>query len=205
MKVYFQIGTNVANDSFFLNVRRNNPDLIILVEPFECNFDSIHHCYKGYNYKLIEGVIHGEKHGEDVGIFLPANDATRTVHATVAPEKVWDQNSLHSQGRTLQPVTVKAFNFNTLCEELKIDVIECLCIDTEGYDNVIINSIDFEKIQINMIVTEKWGWSEPTGMRAENKTLFGQPGDMYTAKKLFKLNYIREDHGKDYIYKLLKL
>jgi|11BtaG_2_1085332.scaffolds.fasta_scaffold34850_3 FkbM family methyltransferase len=206
MKVYFQIGTNVANDSFFLNVRRNNPDLIILVEPFKCNFKSIHDCYKGYNYKLIEGIIHGEKHEEDVSIFLPANDVTRTMHATLTPDKVWGHEGVvGDQPGELQPITVKAFNFNTLCKELKIDEIECLCIDTEGYDNVIINSIDFEKIQINMIVTEKWGWCPSTDTNTEDAPLFGKPGEMFIAEKLSKQNYIREEHRTDYIYKLLKL
>lgn len=201
MTTYLQIGTNVAYDWFFELVKKNKPDRIILVEPFEANFESIHNCYKEYNYELIEGLIHGEKDEENVSIFLPDNNINRTQHATLEPMKDWGIENL-------EPITVKAYNFNTICEKLNIDEIEILCIDTEGYDNIIINSIDFAKIQINNIITEKWGFSADT--YDKDNPLLGLPGEEIIKEKLLKYNYIREDFfsgefedmSYDFIFKL---
>ena len=51
---------------------------------------------------------------------------------------------------------ISAVTFNSLCEEFSIKEIEYLCIDTEGLDYEIINSIDTYKIDIKVIVFEKW-------------------------------------------------
>jgi len=52
-------------------------------------------------------------------------------------------------------IKIKAITFNKLIEKYKIEYINKLLIDAEGFDYNIIKSIDFKKIFIKKIIFEK--------------------------------------------------
>jgi len=59
-KVYFQIGTNDGNDLFRDLVKRNNPDIVILVEPnttLIANIEKIIMVLKMYTYIIMLYII----------------------------------------------------------------------------------------------------------------------------------------------------
>ena len=55
---------------------------------------------------------------------------------------------------------IPVITFNNMCEEFSIKQIECLMIDTEGMDYEILNSINYEEIDIQTIIFEKWPFDE---------------------------------------------
>ena len=52
-----------------------------------------------------------------------------------------------------------SITFNSLCKKYFIKNIHYLQIDTEGFDSEIIQSIDFNNINIDIIRYEKWNFS----------------------------------------------
>lgn len=57
-------------------------------------------------------------------------------------------------GGSLEILTVPAYTLNELCNKYKIRHIDLLSIDTEGSEEQIIRSIDFNKVLIDVIVVE---------------------------------------------------
>ena len=215
MSTFFQIGTHKGHDTFFEFVLKYNPDNIFLVEPQSQHFPIIRDCYKEYNYKLIEGVIHEKESGLEVDLFLPDNDKRHTTSASLEPMIDWEHDILPGFGVRedklkkridLEPIKVKAYNFNDICKEEKITEIDLLVLDTEGYDNIIIDSINFDKVKIKCIIFEIWPFDK-TCYKDDNPNLklLGKSGTEHIKNKLKKLGYkYREfkDTDKNYIFEL---
>lgn len=60
----------------------------------------------------------------------------------------------------VKKTNIKCCKLNCLCEELKISTIDFLKLDTEGHDAKIINSLNFEELNVSVIMYEQWARQE---------------------------------------------
>ena len=63
-------------------------------------------------------------------------------------------DEIKTRGGSQEIVRVKCFKFNNICAQYGIKHIDFLSVDTEGSEESIIKSIDFNKIDIDVIAVE---------------------------------------------------
>jgi FkbM family methyltransferase len=217
--VFVQIGTNDGNDKFKELVYKYKPQLIILVEPNGQLYNSIKEQYRGIenesNVIIVNKCIY-EKNDEEVSLFIPAKDGVYG-NPGVQPERAlgnYTYNNKHfslipmndwGQKNNMVEIKSKTITFNTLCDQYNITHINYLQIDTEGYDSQIITSIDFNKINIDIIRYEKWPFDENcfSKYHNENKHLYGINGmknvETLLNTRNYKLYDIHDCDGDDII------
>ena len=187
--IFFQIGTNDGNDKFRDLVREKKPSLVILVEPICEHEETIRKNYGGIpNVILIHRAI-GYKDNEDLQLYIPKKPFYTSKHFSLVPMNDWGEKD------TLLSYNCKTITFHKICEDLNINKIDYLQIDTEGFDTEIIQMIDFNKIKINQIRYEKWSFnsSEFTKFNAEKADHLGASGMIRVREKLLGLGYTLED------------
>ena len=174
--VFVQIGTNAANDFFTEMCRKYKPSKIILVEPNSGLNHFIEKCYEGYNYN-IENVVISDINGK---IKLYNNPHTnQNVHFSIKPMKDWWDLSKF--------IECESLTFKALIEKYNIDKIEFLNIDTEGNDSVILDSINFDEVNIKSILYEYWGFTN--NHYTYESHLHGKDGMEHIKNKLTTLGY----------------
>lgn len=157
-----QIGTNKANDNLTAivkNIDVSRISLLLLVEPFVIHNPSIEYCYKDYkNILAIENIIispniehnNTEKiyyHEEDFNYLNTGELASLNSRHTLNIRSHYDESGMkYSEIETL--------NINELFDKYQLTKIDILYIDTEGCDDKIIYSINFNKYNINQIYYE---------------------------------------------------
>jgi FkbM family methyltransferase len=145
-----QIGANIGCDAFFKEMcLLNEASKIWLIEPNTSLLPILNKCYNSLS----------SKHSISI---LPVGVSTKPEQKTLYIDKI-DFGGCSSilKRKTLpriadNPVTIQCLPFNDLCFEFGITSLEKLCIDTEGYDYTIVNSIDFSKIDIKCLECEVW-------------------------------------------------
>lgn len=155
-----QIGTNRANDNLTSLVYKYNPDQIqnlILVEPFAIHNDKIRDCYTNYYNSLhIENII--ISHTEDTvqKLCYHPDDLAGSNTGELA-----SLNPDHSIGiryyynkEELLYLELPNLTIDQLFNKYNLHTIDILYIDTEGFDDKIIYSIDFNKFLIKTIYYE---------------------------------------------------
>jgi|TARA_R110002020_G_scaffold470597_1_gene696627 FkbM family methyltransferase len=178
-KIFFQIGTNDGDDDFRLLVESYNPQKTFLVEPWAQLYSKIHESYTGKDYELIEGIIHDK---DDDSALIHVHESNYG-HSSLVPMATCPLSSI-------TPVTVNAYNFNSVCADHNITEIELLMIDTEGYDFIILNSIDFNKIKVQNIIFENFNFDTETCYNNyKERDLLGITGRKNIVKKMSELNY----------------
>ena len=214
MNVYFQIGTNDGNDNFKQLCIKNNADMIVLVEPNIKHLNSItqnYHICK--NVHIINKAIYYNDNDE-VELFIPAKDGiygNKGVNNhrysdgefSLLPMNDWGEK------KDMCVITAKTITFDSLCKELNITKIKYLQIDTEGFDSEIIKMIDLDKVDIDTIRYEKWGFDPQSFTRHNNTNTnldlnrLGNNGMKDVEQKLLKYNYkltdIVDRYGNDII------
>lgn len=146
-----QIGVNVAHDDFtnIVNQLKNNNnviDKIILVEPLkECN-ESIINCYSNYNYFLENIVINGDETKKNETFLVSQANWLSTLRKGHI-EKYHDNE-------TPQQRTIESMTLNELFKKHDLKKIDILFIDTEGWDDVLIKSINYDIYDIDTIYYE---------------------------------------------------
>jgi len=198
MKTFVQIGTHNGNDEFNNLVKKENPDLVILVEPNSSLNEQI---IQNYSYlseqidKDIKCVIENIAITDESGpckLVIPKNEVVFSnghrhrftdVNFSLLPMDDW--------GEEFSTLEVEGITFNQLCEKYSIKEIEYLQIDTEGFDSQIILSIDFNKFKIKKLKYEIWGFDP-----SQSYTRYGKDGKKYgfvgmekVEKKLTSLGY----------------
>jgi FkbM family methyltransferase len=159
-KVFVQIGTNDGNDHFKMLVSIFHPSKVVLVEPNRQLFLSI---ATNYNMLGIPNVFI-----ENVAI---TNIPQGLVQLVIPDINQHNGNRYHSGHFTLLPmadwgvtfsntITASSMTFTELCDKHDLQDIHYLQIDTEGYDYEIIKSIDFDKINIDVLRYEVWDFPE---------------------------------------------
>lgn len=159
MSTFIQIGTNNGKDEFNELVRVTRPSKIILIEPNKACNASIRESYKDVSNVFLENIAITTSQGYHK-LYHPRNFNGKArngvcysdAHFSLVPMKDW--------GEELDTIEVPGMTFNDLCSIYKVDYIDYLQIDTEGYDAKIIKSIDFDKITIKTIRYEYWGFDK---------------------------------------------
>lgn len=201
-KVYFQIGTNDGNDMFRHLVKRDKPDIVILVEPNKNLLDHIKNNYSNIeNVYIYNNAIYYQD-DEDVELVIPAKKGYSSLHFSLVPMNDWGNKE------DMIKITSKSITFGSICNRHNITDIDYLQIDTEGFDSEIIKMIDLSKYKIKTIRFEKWGFSVDrfTRYNEEKCNELGENGMKYCIDKLtkhnYKITYIEDMMGNDYIAEL---
>lgn len=146
---FIQIGTHLADDNFY-DIIKNNKDNItklILVEANPNCIETIEEKYSFINNKTIinKAVVSDDR--TTINLYIPINDSTSQQ---ISESK--DHVLAHGHS-SVTNININAINVNTLLDSFE-GSIDLFCIDTEGYDIPIINSINFEKFDIKTIIFE---------------------------------------------------
>ena len=80
-KVFFQIGTNNGNDRFRHLVIKDNPDIVILVEPNESLISEIKHNYKNINNVYVYNNAIYYKDDEILDLYIPSKNGIMGIKA----------------------------------------------------------------------------------------------------------------------------
>ena len=136
---------------------------VLLIEPVKYNFDQLKKRFKNYKNIIFENVAIGDKN-ELIDFFhvLESSIDKLKKHwasgiGSFSKEHILKHRTKRFQitEEDIKCIKIKAITFNKLIEKYKIEYINKLMIDAEGFDYNIIKSIDFKKIFIKEIIFEK--------------------------------------------------
>lgn len=146
-----QIGTNLASDDLTPIIKKNKIDLLILVEPLYYHNVNIQNCYSQIKNKFIENVAITVNNETETYFYFSRDDNPLYEIASL------DINHLTKHGFKIEKIKklkVKCLHINQLFYKYNISDLDILYIDAEGIDDLIIKSIDFNKINISKIYFE---------------------------------------------------
>jgi hypothetical protein len=149
MKNLVQIGTNVANDDFTKIVREfgnENINQLILVEPIESCNPNIHSCYEGFKYILENMVINVDDSKTTETFYISKYNWLSSLNESHIEK--------HKTGEIPVKVSVNAMTLNNLFKKHNLKNIDILFIDSEGMDDKLVKSIDFDLYEIGTIYYE---------------------------------------------------
>lgn len=153
-----QIGANRGYDDVSEICKIILPNKILLVEPFEEHNNSLRECYS----EIEDCVI------ENIAIIDDVDQKSATLHYHIQDTQGRDKFELASLNKNhfikiresyyteegMRERVVSALTLNQLFEKHNITHITVLFVDTEGFDDKIIKSIDFDKYNIDIIYYE---------------------------------------------------
>jgi len=186
-KTLVQIGTYNGADEFNCIVHGADPAKVVLVEPNkEMNAEIIKN-YTGVNNVFIENSAITEV---DKGL-------VKLVHPADVPRKnrqfyneCFSLIPMDDWGTDFKHIIVPSLSFMDLCKKYELTNIHFLQIDAEGYDCEIIKSIDFSKVNIDILKYENWSFPEDRFTRHGKKGKeYGINGMNYVAELLKNLGY----------------
>jgi hypothetical protein len=149
MKNLVQIGVNRANDDFTTIVRglgNENINKLILVEPLEMCNPHIQSCYKEFDYVLENIVINVDKTKITEDFFVSKYNWLSSLKESHIEK--------HNTNEIPVKVTVNSMTLNNLFEKHNLRKIDVLFIDSEGMDDELVKSIDFDLYDIDTIYYE---------------------------------------------------
>ena len=154
-----QIGTNTGLDDTRNFCLSHKPDHILLVEPFDIHLDSIKRNYSDIiDNVIIENIaIH---HLEDVSnVILYYTDLDGPIRGPKCNYEVTSMIPQHLIKHGYAPSCLKTFNIpcmtlNKLFEKYNITEIDYLFLDIEGIDFEVLQTIDFNRVNIKNIQIE---------------------------------------------------
>jgi len=194
-KVLVQIGTyngGTVEDDFDKIVKQSSPSKIVLVEPNALLNDLIWKNYAGVNNVFLENVaIIAEDEERVVQLVYPKNNVNEvSVNGIHYGDHNFSLIPMDNWGNDFEILEVQGISFNRLCKKHGLTDIHLLQIDTEGYDAEIIKSIDFGKINIDIIKYEYWPFAENCFTRHGDKAkLYGRNGMVTVRILLESLGY----------------
>jgi len=148
MSTAIQIGTNTGADTFFDICKTEKYDMIYLIEPQARYNNAIQLKYDGFIYKIFNIAITSQKI-DQCKLYEMGLDGT---HYSLSKRKSHPDSKVG--GLPFQ--TVPCMTFNAFCGKNDLQSIDLLYIDTEGLDDEILMSIDFNKIGVKKIIWELW-------------------------------------------------
>ena len=153
-----------AHHGFWLeNDIKKCSNKILLIEPVKYNFDQLKNRFKNYKNITFENIAIGEKN-ELIDFFHVLESSVDKLKkhwasgiGSFSKEHILKHKTKRFQitEKDIKCIKVKSITFNKLIEKYKIEYINKLIIDTEGFDYKIIKSINFKKIFIKEIMFEK--------------------------------------------------
>lgn len=153
-----QIGANKGYDDVTEIANQNSPNRMILVEPFHEHNESLIECYKHIPELYIENIaiidnidsntsiIHYHE-SDSIGENKFELASLNINHFFKIREHIYTEEGMRKR-------IVPSFTINQLFNKYQLIDIDILFIDTEGFDDKIIKSIDFNKYNIKEIYYE---------------------------------------------------
>ena len=132
---------------------------VLLIEPVKYNFDQLKNRFKNYKNIIFENIAIGDKN-ELIDFFHVLESSVDKLKkhwasgiGSFSKEHILKHRTKRFQigEEDIKCIKIKAITFNKLIEKYKIEYINKLIIDAEGFDYNIIKSIDFKKIFINKL------------------------------------------------------
>ena len=155
--VAVQIGSNRGNDEFTSLIKDQQIDLLVLVEPLSVHNTSLLDCYLNIKNKFIENIIITDEENSETPIYFHKQDGLEYGNnyelASLNKQHCFNIRN-HYDESELVSLKLPNLTINNLFDKYKIQHIDLLFIDTEGYDSKIIKNIDFTKFSINEIYYE---------------------------------------------------
>lgn len=154
MKTYIQIGSNIGKDAFQTQIEELQEKAKVIL--IEANPELIPQLKNNYSHLAIkhEIIINNIAIAINQDMkFVELNCYVEDGHSTLLKRKSMNMEPL-------KVVRVKCLTFEELCEMHNIQKVELLQIDTEGLDYEIVNSIDFNKIDIRSLIFESWQFDQ---------------------------------------------
>jgi FkbM family methyltransferase len=136
---------------------------VLLIEPVKYNFDQLKNRFKNYKNIIFENIAIGDKN-ESIDFFYVLESSIDKLKkhwasgiGSFSKEHILKHRTKRFQitEEDIKCIKIKAITFNKLIEKYKIEYINKLIIDAEGFDYNIIKSIDLKKIFIKEIIFEK--------------------------------------------------
>ena len=136
---------------------------VLLIEPVKYNFDQLKNRFKNYRNIIFENIAIGDKN-ESIDFFYVLESSLDKLKkhwasgiGSFSKEHILKHRTKRFQitEEDIKCIKIKAITFNKLIEKYKIEYINKLIIDAEGFDYNIIKSIDLKKIFIKEIIFEK--------------------------------------------------
>lgn len=153
-----QIGSNRGYDNLTNLIGNNEPELLVLVEPFEKHNESLKKCYEWVKNLYIENIaIIDDMNKKEIILYYHNNDTNGEVSSIYKEHIMKHHSDLRFEARDysgfLEQKT-KCITVNELLDKYNIQELDILYIDTEGLDSNLIKSIDFKKFNIKKIYFE---------------------------------------------------
>lgn len=165
MKI-FQIGACKGNDDLTELIKNKNVELLVLVEPNSFHNNDIEKCYKNIENKYIENiVISNDPSQTEVSFYLHKDDGPLFE---VASLEKWH---ILKHGYDVSGIIenkIQSITINQLFDKYQVLDIDVLFIDAEGFDDLILRSIDFSKYNIKKIYYENLHLKSNIGNILEN-------------------------------------
>jgi FkbM family methyltransferase len=146
-----QIGTCKANDDLPQYVRENPVSKIVLVEPMEVHNEDIKNAYEGTPY-TIENCAIVTDNLKEMSFFYHKNDGPKFEVASTSKQHILKHG--YADDENLIELNVSCMTINQLFDKHEMEKIDYLFIDSEGLDEAIIKSINFDKYDIDQIYFE---------------------------------------------------
>jgi hypothetical protein len=146
-----QLGVCVGNDDLTTLIGNNQPELLVLVEPMSIHNDKIKKCYEWVNNLNLENIAISLDDSKEMSFYYHENDGPLYE---VASNNI---NHILKHGYSMEGVkelNVNCLSINNLFKKYNLVDIDILFIDTEGIDDLIIKSIDFDTFKITEIYFE---------------------------------------------------
>jgi len=149
-KRFVQIGANdgVYQDMLHYWVRKYNW-VGVLVEPIAEKLEECKTNYSGCKGLTFENCVISEVTGEREFFYAPIT----TVSSAIKP--VWKKLEGYLETGEYEKRIVPSLTFMDLLSKHGIRSVDVLCIDAEGYDGEIVESIDFGKCRPLVIIYEE--------------------------------------------------
>lgn len=146
-----QLGSCIGNDDLTTMIGDKQPELLVLVEPMSIHNEKILKCYEHITNKHLENIAISISGDSEISFFYHENDGPMYEVASTNIQHIL-KHGYNSNG--IKELRVKCLTITELFQKYNLRKIDILFIDTEGIDDLIIKSIDFEKYDIDEIYFE---------------------------------------------------
>ena len=135
---------------------RSQISKLILVEPLSVHHEQLSRCYQGFPYVMEKVAIVEKMNQKEISFFYHINDGPGYEVASLSREHILKHASINPNltESGIVEEKVPCLTVAQLLDRHQISSVDLLFIDAEGFDDVIIKSIDFSRYQINNIVYE---------------------------------------------------
>jgi len=150
MKTAIQFGTYKGNDDFYEEIKDQEFDLIVLIEPQTEYNDKIKECYKDLDGWVLENIAIDPDPSKDFLELWICHCLTSQDIKHILKHHPSQRVEFEGEQRK-----VPCLSPTQLFEKYNLTTIDFLSIDTEGMDETIINSLDFDRFKIKKIDYER--------------------------------------------------